>query len=434
MRTIKGFIELTNLIINEQSQDSGIGELSDISNTYSREKFIYNNDTIDDHRLVIFKTIDDDGTVYRNISQPEADKILNASKDVINSTRVNYRPNDISSINDIKSYLYSLNSSISDVTFYDFAQHQGLTYPVFFDMVIDNTYLVRLWTGDESFRVNYDEFDITVVPPVADIDDLMRTSNIVESMLQGVSQVDLFNKIISVRGSEPDTVLRIYNYPYVNPDGAGTETACYWGFIINGAAGDFEDLCQDALEDYIRINSSFPIEMWQVRFPSIFRRNEFVVIPLWDHIAIPDMLTLTGINSVIVDFDVMNRDYDKYCPFYSTGYTFNHKSFVPSEFDFLTLAIINGQYTEEPIRKFIDIYRDYIPVSSLSYEFERMSVKTQTLKNNLTKLLTASETYSFGKIVRDGIKVRRRLGNIYLSIKSDNHLILLVPKSEYVRL
>jgi len=29
MRSIKGCIELTNLIINEHSQDSGIGELSD---------------------------------------------------------------------------------------------------------------------------------------------------------------------------------------------------------------------------------------------------------------------------------------------------------------------------------------------------------------------------------------------------------------------
>jgi len=434
MRTIKGFIELTNLIINEQSQDSGIGELSDISNTYSREKFIYNNDVVDDHRLVVFKTIEDDGRSYTAISPSESDTILTAAKDIITSTRINYRENDISSINDIKSYVYSLNASISDLTFYDFVLHQGLSYPVYFDMVIDNVYLVRLWTGDESFRVNYDEFDITVVPPVGDIDDLMKTSNIVETMLQGLSQVDLFNKIITVRGSEPDTVLRIYNYPYVNPDGAGTETACHWGFIINGAAGDFEDLCQDTLEDYIRVNSSFPIEMWQIRFPSIFRRNEFVVIPLWDHIAIPDMLTLAGINSVIVDFEVMNKDYDKYCPFYSTGYTFNHKSFVPSEYDFLTLTIINGQYTDEPISKFKDVYRDYIPVSSLSYEFERMSVKTQTLKNNLTKLLIASESYSFGKIVRDGIKVRRRLGITYLSIKSDQHLILLVPKSEYTRL
>jgi len=428
MYSLKGFIEIEALVKNNVGVNSVIGELSTLAMTYSRERGDYFDPTYPGFNLVTLHSVSDSGKVP--VEPVLSTHVLEVSKYVYDYCLL--KAGGINSVDfnaDIKTYF---SDKIQNLNFGLFVSNGDLSLPGFMSwtnpLLPANT--IKIWFADSVFRQQYDQFEVVVIPPVPDLNDFFLSISAIQTKVQSRSFPELVDLIQASKLNNPETVVRTNSYDYYNPTTNLPVFETLWSVLIYGAAGDNIDTIKDATIAYVLANSTHSRAEWTAILPDLFKRTEFVVLPRWLDLAIPNLTTSVGIYSPIINLS----ESISYTKAKVPEYTSAHIDLYLSSFgvNYKSLAVLCISNPENRDNKF-DIrllHSDYINVGTSSLDFNRMSASTQEFVDLLERMLIVAETISdFSDIPAEVRRVKRGT-RLFVAAVYQNIQYLVLAKNQ----
>lgn len=433
MYTAKGFVAHADFANNTPGVIAPLGEISKYSQTFAREMGSYGSTAYP--KLTNFNFLSIDGTTKVVIPNIFADQILKISNHIYAKT------------------LGSSGQIFIDVLLQELIQTFAAEATDFEagTMVTDGTYwmpewvswrntsdttrtdnLVKIWYVDASFRSEYEEMEFAIVAPFANLDDFhtktpaaIRTA--IAAMLAAADVTA--NRIQETRGDYPETILRTDLFNYVDPTDSTKKTPSPWTTLIYGAAGNNIDSIKDALQNYILSNSAYGRDKWIVIFPDIFKRTEFIGVPMWQREAIPNRPSTPGIYSPIVDYVKDRALVKKIIPAYSGAHIDANVQAIGVNYKSLLIPFIGNIENRDGLYRFGDVFPDYINVAMESEDFNRMSDATAAWVQKIMPLVILAETASDYSTLPVGTTRLKRDGILYLVRSYNNVQYLIATKA-----
>lgn len=427
----KGFATHSGFVSNATGVVSNIGELSTEAQTYSKDKGFYNstvsaeidlisfvshrNNTFEqmpqlliDHVIAISKHVYDTAIVATG--EVFADQLLISLTETFQASAENFQSGEI--INDSGKYVPEWiswkNKSINTIN-------------------PDNE--LKVWFSDTSFKAQYDEFEIVVIPPVINLDDFFKNAVEVRAALDAISYAENIDRVQMAKNGYPETVIRSEAYDYIDPFNSSNTFATNWSVLIYGLAGNNVDSINDAIVNYVLANSTHPRADWVQILPELFKRTEFILIPNWNIYAIPNRTLEAGIYSPIANLKKTLAYIKQVVPSYSGAHIDEHAELVGHPYKSLMINSIGSIDNRNLKHKLTDIFSDYLSVSSTSNDFGRMALSTQNWVLLLGRMLLVAENMTVHSSVPSDMTKLKRGNILYIVKKYQNINYLVAAKS-----
>lgn len=420
---VKGFVNIRSLLSNDPGVISQYGELSPIGYTYAREKGCYQHSTLKNYELITFLSLNNN--IPTVLTQSQVNQAI-AVVDYLR-TYISVR-NPPFSINSLKeAILTRFPNQINNLDFGNLTD----TMPQWISWTDANDQTdYMLWFNDEAFRNQFDNYEIKVIPALADLTKFFLAANFVQVEVASETADKLAARMETAKAGYPETVLKVIEFNYTSPTNPNNTIKTYWGVLIYGAAGDNIDSIKDAIIDYIATHSNHTEAEWQVIFPDIYKRTEFFFIPQWDNIAIPNMLTTEGIYSQVVDpLAIIDRAIAE-LPTYQQAWIRSNTRLVPVSYKEIMLSVTNGVNNVDGKRDFKTLYPDYLAIPSVSLDFNRMQLATQEVVESLHDMVVYAETMTRYTFLPVGMKRIYRNNKYYLAKQMQGINFIVLPKAE----
>jgi hypothetical protein len=353
-------------------------------------------------------------------------------------------------------YTYTLTNSgevFSDILLAELLETFAATGEAFTcgEMVTDGTYFVpewlswkakgvaglgtneiRVWLADTSFKLQYDEFEIVVVPPTTVVDNFFKTGTEVGLMLNAQNASTMVAKMQDARDEYPYTRARVMTYDYIDPYLSTHKVPSDWGILIYGDAGNNVDSISDVLIDYILSRSAHTRAEWTEILPDLFRRTEFLLLPSWFQYAISPRKTQPGgVPSPVLTINQISTRIKEAAPAYTDAHINQNAQVVPHPYASLSIIAMGSPDNKEGKFKLTDFYPDYIAVPTSSTDFNRMGAPTKAWLDVLQDQLVAAETMTEFSSVPHSMTRTKRNGMVYLVTNVNNVNYLMAVRSNY---
>lgn len=416
MYQFKGFVEIETLISNVSNQVAAIGELSSHCQTYSKDKLIFNDPSNRSTSLINFCS---KSTNSGTVSVPISISTMGLSI----SNWIYQRQMALTSVETKDTFVNALvtnfigtcdNLNCGEMK----TASNGRSFPEWVTWKNRN-YLTedninKIWFSDSSFRQQYDEYEIVVIPPFPTIDFFFNAASAITKELATRSYSKTLDAVGLARGEYPETVLTSESFDWVNPFNPTDKINTDWSVLIYGPKGNNYDLIVNAVYDYIVKYSVRPADDWKLIFPDIFKRTEFVILPKWHSYSIPNMTLQAGIYSSVINLKKELEYLKRVLPDYPSVHIDNHATVLPNPYKNIILDVIGGVNNRENLFEITQIFPDIISVSNTSNDFSRMKYETQGFLNLLAKLIIAAEKMTLFTDVPIGLRRTVRNNVIYI--------------------
>jgi hypothetical protein len=426
---VKGFVTINAYVNNNPGVVSPLGELSTWSRTYSKEKGEYQSVDFPDLKLTTFIVADSLTGVPAVLAAPVAQQILQIVTSCQSYATSHIRPYD--SVDFKNTILTNFFGLIGDLQLGEFRDNGSLALPDWISWIStsNGNVNVKIWLSDPAFQDQFDDFKIEVIPPVAIVDNLFNAYNIALTEVNARTSAQLSDKIQQIKGSNPETYLRLLDFNFINSLNTAQSNKTTWGVIIYGKTGDNIDSIKDAIVEYVLANSARPKVEWEVILPDVFKRTEFILLPRWDLISIENL----GANSNLYSSALSPTEALNFAKtainFYTPAFIDANTTVFPFDYKAISIIAVNGNTNVAGSTRLFDIFPDYIPVPSTSPDFNRMQLKTRDWMILLGQLLILAETATEFTSVPLYARKQRRNGILYISGMFDNVNYLVAAKS-----
>ena len=439
MYTLKGFVTIDSLIDNTVGAVAPVGELSQNSMTFSKEKGYYTSGALG-LTLVSFFSEDDNGAT------PVPSGISSRALELVNwiHTQANAGVFDDTLQDFIDAALAAYGAGGSQAEYITNFESGPMVeadtnkwYPSWIrydDLTttgeVEN---IRLWLSDEAFQVSapYDEYELVIVPPAEPIDLFQGTYTSVQVAVDAVSPVDRAQAVQTAQAGYPDTLTRVVEYDWVDVNNAANTIPTYWTVVIYGPAGNNQDIIKQAIVDWILENSvGYPnSEDWEDTFPDLFKSTEFIIAPFWNDYSIPNQTVTTGIYSPSIEVTKILPYIRWACSQWAVGHVDVAATIVGSNYKSVALGTAGGPDNRDGIIKFRDRFTDYAVIPTDDDDFDRMSPTTRDfITQKLIPMLVAAEEMDESSDIPVGMDRLERDGKIYCASSYDNVLYLILTK------
>lgn len=432
MYILKGFMVISPLADNSVNVIAPLGELSTQSYTYAKEKGHYTNPSYRDVILTTFRSenfVDGIETLTQVpiVHQSAALRIGQwlYTKSELGEITSNY-------VRCLELLQAEFGVLVSDIKVGEMKTDRTRWMPEWISYTLNdtNTNEVKIWLCDESFQLQYDEYEIQFVPALEPLDSFFLDPLVVKSSLAARTTVDIFNRIEEVKNKLPYTFLLSQEFEYRGRDTAQTRIMTNWTVMIWGIAGNNPDIIKQELARYILANSAYTEDDWIVIFPDIFTNTEFILMPFWDQFAIPNRTIVTGMYSPSTH--MLAALGLAYSAVEGKGYNREHVNqnlvFSTVLYKSLAFAAVGGPYNRDGIFRLDYKWPDYLIVPTTSPDFNRMQLKTQQWINLFYEMLIVAENATLTSSVPMGMSRVIRNGVMYIAASFDRVLYLVLTR------
>lgn len=420
MKTIKGFVAIDALADNTDGIIAPFGELSAYSTTFSKDRAILadsvNYPAI---RVISFSSKDEAGV---HIAIPtEASDMMLAVGDYI---RAEYVAGNIPLNASKAAFITTMGavpafSGISSIAIGELLAGSSSTYnmPDFVRYQITVAAVVyecTVWFADASFRGQYDEYEILVIPPATPVDNINDDTAVVAPLLAAFTASTALTAITAAVSDKPATLTKIQQYTWHDPAVPSSTLTASFALVIYGAAGNDADRIKEAIKAYLAANSV--LTNWSDVFPDLYAENEFVFMPRWDHEAdAGGLLSYPIYNPTMRIGDAVTIATSLLPSAYAAAVTIAtflglYLESSAAYFRSLGFLVVGSPNNTGAVFKFSQRFADYTALDTTSTDFDRMSAATgafalkfaQALE--IARTMTASSTIpaGFSRITRDG--------------------------------
>lgn len=286
----------------------------------------------------------------------------------------------------------------------------------------------KIWFIDRIFQNQYDEYILEFAPPFDNLDTFFAGGVAVEQMLTSVTPNDIVDKIQTIKGVNPETFIRLESYNYHDPFNVTRRVLSHWGVLGYGIAANNIDVIKERLIDFILANSTHTRQEWAEILPDLFKRTEFVIVPLWNQYAIEPRTTTPGIFSPIARPNDINQLLKEILPPYTPYQIDQYATIMGFPFKSLAVAAIGNADNRDAKFLLSDYFPDFINVSSTSLDFNRMQERTKLWSLSMHELITWAENTTPSTSVPLTISKLERDGILYLSRMFDNIQYLVATR------
>lgn len=415
MKTIQGFVTISEFVKNQPGQLSAVGELSTWSRTYSKEKGEYSHNAVSGYDLVTFKCTDQTTGLPTVVEGPQVLEILNVVKHAVSYARTRVRPYNPSYFR--AEMVAAFHGVLTDFSQGEMFDNGVIALPGYLSWksTTNNANIVKIWLADAAFADQYSDYSITVVPPIEPIDLLMGSFDSVKAQVEQRGISTLADAAQTLKTIHPETYYRIYTFDLYNKSDPTKSVKTIWPVLIYGKAGDNVDSIQEAIADYILDRTAHTQPSWEVILPDVFKKTEFVVLPRWRNIAVPNATTVAGLYSCFVQPQEAIIYAANSIAFYSRAHIDDNIVLVPFPYKGLMLEVVSGQTNTLNRNKIADLFKDYVPFQTTSADFARMSPRTRNWVTFMQDLLTHAEVATPATILPSNIRRTIRAGKLYVS-------------------
>lgn len=410
---IKGFISIRNKITNEPNKIDPLGELPMYCITYGKEIGLYNHVNFPELKLYTLNSKDESGNDVE-LSLEIQEEILNTYNKVKEFCDANVKPlNKNECIKFLRDELALYINNIAIGKFVD-SGYDSLPSWVSWESINFN-YRCKIWLSGDVLLYDYDEYSITVIPPIENVDDFFLGSSYVESELSKRPIETLMDLANEAKDQYPETITKLLTYEYKDPS-SGRVLKTNWVVLIYGIAGDNTDAIKDAINDYCIEHSDKDRSEWMKIFKELFSRTEFVLIPRFDIHSIPNLYTIEGLYRSILDPQETLIHCANKISFYDRNHILNNVRIFPYDYKGIMICSIAGDTNMENFSQLEKIFPDYIPVSSTSTDFMRMCEETREWCLKIEEMLKICENLDENTDIPKGYRRIKRDNKLFLSI------------------
>lgn len=433
MYNIGGFLARSALANNNPRVVAPLGELSAYAMTFARDRRIYSTPDYPSVVLFAFSSFQEiSATERQNADVPSLVQTL--AREIGQRLYALADAGDLSTDEEATTaiLLNEFGDRIKSVvcgTMVNDGNRWMPSYIIYEGTSTTAPYTARFWFSDASFRQDFDEYEINVVPILDNIDDLLF-SNLDEVTViaaEQMSQVIMADKARLLQDGDPYTDLVATEYEWRQQGRPDQRLLLTISIIVYGEAGLNPDRRRKAIADWILEHSEYNEDAWREVLPDVFSPTEFIFIPSWNRYSLPSGTIQDWSNGgewpvgVLsagtyqsggnvknqIDFAV---DFAK-----GTGYTPEHiaakLNMVVFVYKAIMVNIIGGYRNRDGVDEFLNRWKDYMAVGTGSPDFARMSEGTQEMIVLLVDMLRIAETMTitstiprnFMRLVRDGV-------------------------------
>ena len=429
MKAIQGFVTLSRFVNNTPGQTALIGELSTWSRTYSKEKGEYTDASIPGYVLTTFKAVDTNSQAMVSLSANEVKEILEIVREMELYGQRNTRPYD--PVDFRNSVLAAFIGRISDLEFGNLIDNGETSLPevLSWTSLTNGGNAVKVWLSDAAFSDQYTDFSITVIPPVAVIDTLVGEFSLAKAEVESRSIARMGDLIQAKKLENPETYVRIMTFWLHNKHDVRQKVETHWPVLIYGKSGDNIDAIKDAITEYIRMNSTAPEQVWGFVLPELFKRTEFVMVPLWHKLAVPNLTEISGLYSSMVPGAEAIAFVKNNITFYNPSYTELNTSFMAYPYKQVAVMVVNGEKNLDTKKTIQMLFPDYIPVPSTAPDFSRMQKRTRDWVLFLDDLVIQAEKATVLTTLSKNMRRTLRQGKLFISGVFEDVNYLVAAKS-----
>jgi hypothetical protein len=439
MYSLKGFASLGLVIQNAPGLNSSVGELSTYAKTYTKELGQYSLPDFPNFDLFTMSSVVTDGGMVK-VPDSYVRRIIEVCNWIGNES-INGAFTD-SSTDFANDVLVRWGGDVEDISAGAMLEvAQGIFFPEFISFKavnvtgfpsIEEENRIKIWFVDDAFRRQYDEFEIVVVPPVDNVDDLIQGYAIVRDLIASQDDTERQYRLQEARGVYPDTVTSVRLFDWSNPDEPDKIVRTPWGLIIYGLAGNTLDNIKNALVNYILSNSAFPRDVWIQYLPDIFKTTEHIIVPLWDNYSIPNETIQQGLFSPMVDYKIAVDRMVAFAPTYVREHIQEHLSTIVFMYRSMGAITVGGPENRDEKFKLKERFTDYVVAPSTSFEFSRMSPRTQDWVVLISEMLRLAETMTEFSDMPARITRLVRSGVLYAAVTYEDVQYLVVSQKSYM--
>jgi len=388
--SIKAFASHSALRANSKNDVYPIGEISAYAITYAKDRGIYAKKDDEDITLYTFTSVEDGN--YIELSDTILDNIFTIVTDIYKKVLLG----QASWADQVEQYLIKTYASVANsFTCGQVIKSDNYACPGWIEWKINNQdTTIRIWFSDKAFRATYDEYEISVVTPIKNVDDFFKSRQEVTKFVADENDpISMSERGLIVRDYKPDTIKLTLMFKSIH---------------------DQDD--------------------WKQIFPDIFRRSEFIIIPRFDQFAIPNRQTVSGIYTPLAKYAEIVPTIKQFAQ-RTYGYTDSHietyASVLAHPYRSLQSLVISHPDNRDNYHYLTDLYPDLIAEHSLSQDFNRMRADTRAFAEALMELIIAAESFTLYSTTPANAYRIVRDGKLYLSRSFNNINFLVAAKANF---
>lgn len=426
MQQIQGFVTKSSFISNANRTVAEFFELSPLALTYSRDRCEYQHADFPGTTLHTFQSVDASTDTFITVPPALVNEVMRIVESVLSYVNSHVFPYSTPDFKDTIRAAYF--SSITDFTSSDLFVGAETTLPewISWTSLQEPNTEIKIWLRNDSFESQYGLTEILPVSLISVLDDFFGNYGTMVGRLGAMALNRIMTLIQETKDGYPATVERIYTFNYINPNNPTQSTPVNWGAVIYGANGDNLDSIKETLANYILENSQHPREDWEVIFPTIFRRTEFLFLPRWDKIAIPNLTDISALYSSIQGLSECLSYAQRWLPSIDYGWIQDNTSVVPFDYKGIAAICLNGKNNAVGYETLYGAYSDYIPVNTASVDYARMKYDTRQWLTTMLRLIAAAETATETSSLAGPMRKVHRDGLLYIAeaINDVNFMVL----------
>ena len=248
-----------------------------------------------------------------------------------------------------------------------------------FEFVTNGTTLTfNIWLDREEFKNYYPLTTIINIIPPLDLPTLVDPSNLSDPISAAAQSRQFSDSILSPEiGDRDQSGLKVFTTRYIN---LGNTYLLSFGIVYRGRIPDDLEVRQ-AIGDYLIASGQGSQALWMQRFPDIFIKNIFYLIPMFDQIV---ELTNADIYPSIIDVPKVIVNFNKIVQ--------SIPRIIEDHFELLTIAWdklfigVKADQTNE-IFTILNAHNTYRDFSTTDIGFIEMSVEDRQWSIRLNQLI-----------------------------------------------
>ena len=265
------------------------------------------------------------------------------------------------------------------------------------------SYQATLWFSDSAMVRQYEHYEIFVIPPVPDINQLINSKPNVWTLLQQQTSDFLINRIQAIIGQNPQTVLHSYPLTWHDPEDFNATIPTKWTVVIYGAAGNDDEAIKEKIKEYIEDHSDY--EKWPEIYPELYTETEFAFFPMWNKLALDGNALQIGIYSPLASIKDIKAMTKTFLPsgYQKSGMTtdqFIEANLFAGTANYRTIAFgnVGNPNNKDGKVNLQDLYPDVnLALSTTDNDFGRMSLVTQEFCTKFHEALDVAREYNPGE-------------------------------------
>lgn len=431
MYTLQTFIGLDREIDNDPMVIAPLGELSTLSRTFARDVTTHQDDAIADMRAHVFSSRQDDTEV--SLRSQVLDAVFTVADYLYTRAKGGLTTDDSAAT--LANLEADLGGAYADWTVGDMVNNGTMWMPEYviasLTGEVEDTF-IRVFFSDTAFQQRYDQYHITVVHPVDNIDDLHGPLASLQTQADELDMAAVFDRLESAAQPYPYTLSKSFEFKVVDVNDPSQYVTLPWVVAIYGRAGDNLDAIYSAIRASILDQSALPSEDWEDRIPDLFKTVEFTVVPYWDQYAVPNQTIEAGLYSPLMRlreaFDIAKA----HMPLYATAHVQSHTDLSAYLYKSLAFSICGGPENRGALYDLRSFFPDYALLSTTSLDFNRLSPETRGFVHRLAEQFRLAESAGEFTLLPSGYSKVWRENKLYIVSNYQNIQFYVLAKLSYV--